>query len=150
MGLSRAHSVAEYARLVSDDPAEFKRLAKDLLISVTNFFRDPEASHVLSREVLPGLLRTKGPDEAVRIWVPACATGEEAYSLGIAISRGAGSCRGGVRRRAAAASFCHGRGRRRVGCGRRQGIYPESIGADVGAQAAGAIFQAGLTSTLTR
>ena len=58
-------------------------LFKELLIGVTNFFRDPAAWEQLKNEVLPALLAGRSPTQALRAWVPACATGEEAYSLGI-------------------------------------------------------------------
>ena len=58
-------------------------LFRDLLIGVTNFFRDPEAFAALAELVVPGLLEGKGASDTVRIWVPGCATGEEAYSLAI-------------------------------------------------------------------
>ncbi|WP_029527897.1 chemotaxis protein CheB, partial [Polaromonas glacialis] len=64
-------------------PEEVQPLLQDLLISVTNFFRDPAAFEALEREVLPGLLFDRSPDEPVRVWVAGCATGEEAYSVAI-------------------------------------------------------------------
>ena len=58
-------------------------LLQDLLIGVTNFFRDPQAFEALEREVIPKLFEGKGPDDTVRVWVPGCSTGEEAYSIAI-------------------------------------------------------------------
>jgi len=58
-------------------------LFQDLLIGVTNFFRDPDAFAALEREVIPKLFQDKGPEDTVRVWVPGCATGEEAYSIAI-------------------------------------------------------------------
>ncbi|MGX9965417.1 CheR family methyltransferase [Roseomonas sp. F4] len=54
---------------------------QDLLIGVTSFFRDPDAFAALAERVIPRLFEGRGADEAVRVWVPGCATGEEAYSL---------------------------------------------------------------------
>ena len=70
-----------YAALLRENPAETTALLKDLLISVTNFFRDKDAFEVIGREVLPVLLKTKTSGDQLRIWVAGCATGEEAYSL---------------------------------------------------------------------
>lgn len=85
MGLLAVPTVEEYADRLIADPAEVNLLYKDLLIGVTRFFRDPEAFERLGREVLPRLLSTRGRDDDFRVWVAACATGEEAYTLGIVI-----------------------------------------------------------------
>ena len=63
--------------------SELDALLQDLLIGVTNFFRDPPAFAALEREVIPQLFEGKGPDDTVRVWVPGCSTGEEAYSIAI-------------------------------------------------------------------
>lgn len=78
-------TVEEYAELLLKDPAEVNTLYKDLLIGVTRFFRDPEAFERLGRDTVPQLLATVGPDEEFRVWVAGCATGEEAYSVGMLI-----------------------------------------------------------------
>ncbi|PKL59707.1 MAG: SAM-dependent methyltransferase, partial [Methanomicrobiales archaeon HGW-Methanomicrobiales-4] len=62
-----------------------KILFRELLINVTSFFRDPEAFEALKKEVLPEMIKQKGEYEPFRVWVPGCATGEEAYSLAIII-----------------------------------------------------------------
>ena len=73
----------DYLRLLGTAPEEGKALFRDLLIGVTNFFRDPEAFEALEREVVPGLFAGKAPGSPVRVWVCGCATGEEAYSIAI-------------------------------------------------------------------
>jgi two-component system CheB/CheR fusion protein len=70
-----------YAEFIRENPDETQALLKDLLISVTNFFRDAEAFQYLDAEILPRLLKDKHAHDQVRIWVIGCATGEEAYSL---------------------------------------------------------------------
>ncbi|MBI5544072.1 MAG: protein-glutamate O-methyltransferase CheR, partial [Deltaproteobacteria bacterium] len=75
----------DYLRLLESDPREPEALVQDLLISVTSFFRDPEAFAYLAEHVLPRLLHDKGPEEPLRIWVPGCATGEEAYTLAMLV-----------------------------------------------------------------
>jgi len=83
MGLNYIEDPADYVRMVQEDEQEAARLFKDLLISVTNFYREPEAYRLLEREVIQKVVREKDDDEPIRVWVPGCATGEEAYSIGI-------------------------------------------------------------------
>jgi PAS domain S-box-containing protein len=78
-----AASAAEYLEILEQDPAEPQRLLKDLLIGVTQFFRDPETFDKLQGEILPRILRDRPGEGPVRIWVPGCASGEEAYSIAI-------------------------------------------------------------------
>ena len=73
--------LSAYRKLVADNPGETRSLLQDLLISVTNFFRDREAFEALERDIIPGLFARRGTGDPVRIWVAGCATGEEAYSL---------------------------------------------------------------------
>ena len=73
--------LAAYAAFLKESADEAKALLKDLLISVTNFFRDQEAFLALERDILPKLLKDKKAGDEVRVWVAGCATGEEAYSL---------------------------------------------------------------------
>jgi chemotaxis methyl-accepting protein methylase len=72
-----------YVTFIYENPDEIQALLKDLLISVTNFFRDGKAFEVIGNEVLPLLLKGKNSENQLRIWVAGCATGEEAYSLAI-------------------------------------------------------------------
>jgi two-component system CheB/CheR fusion protein len=76
-------SLEEYLATLQQDKTESSLLLRDLLISVTSFFRDPETFDVVEKIVLPRLFKGRSPDTAVRVWVPGCATGEEAYSLAI-------------------------------------------------------------------
>ena len=70
-----------YAAYLRTHPDEVQALLRDFLISVTQFFRDPEAFEALERDVVPALFEGKGPHDQVRVWVAGCATGEEAYSV---------------------------------------------------------------------
>ncbi|MEO6589115.1 MAG: CheR family methyltransferase, partial [Pyrinomonadaceae bacterium] len=74
-------NLPEYAVYLKENPDEIQALLRDLLISVTNFFRDKEAFLHLERDVLPRILTDKKSGDEIRIWVAGCATGEEAYSL---------------------------------------------------------------------
>jgi two-component system, chemotaxis family, CheB/CheR fusion protein len=75
----------EYLKLLEKNPAELQALFHDFLIHVTNFFREPETFAALARHVFPELLKDRGLDEPLRVWVPGCSTGEEVYSLAISL-----------------------------------------------------------------
>ncbi len=75
-----------YARYLKEHPAETGKLFKELLINVTNFFRDAEAFDAIKEQVLPKLMQDKPDDYVIRIWVAGCATGEEAYSIAILLA----------------------------------------------------------------
>ncbi|MGR9116623.1 MAG: CheR family methyltransferase [Gammaproteobacteria bacterium] len=83
MNIHRIDSVEEYVRLLQENPHEIDVLFKELLINVTHFFRDSEAYEVLAQKALPKLLEGKSDQQVLRIWVPGCSSGEEAYSIGI-------------------------------------------------------------------
>jgi PAS domain S-box-containing protein len=74
-------NLVTYAAFLQETPDEVNALLKDLLISVTNFFRDKKAFEALELEILPAILKNKTHEDQVRIWVAGCATGEEAYSI---------------------------------------------------------------------
>ena len=81
MGLCRIESLPAYRQRLRDDADELAALYRDLLIGVTAFFRDAEAFEVLAQRVIAPLVERCDQNTPVRVWVPACATGEEAYSL---------------------------------------------------------------------
>jgi two-component system CheB/CheR fusion protein len=83
MQVCRTPTIAAYLDHLRSTPGELAALQRDFLISVTAFFRDTEAFSALEKEVFPRLFVGKGHDVPVRMWVPGCATGEEAYSLAI-------------------------------------------------------------------
>src|SRR6185312_10516912 len=85
MALQRLSEVGQYIRLLRSEPAEVRSLYQDLLIHVTRFFREPESFHAMARDVFPAITQGRGPDRPIRVWVSGCATGEEAYSLAIAL-----------------------------------------------------------------
>jgi len=72
-----------YVERIRQDTVEVRNLFRDLLINVTNFFRDADAFNALKTSVIPHLFEDKGADQAIRVWVPGCSTGEEVYSLAI-------------------------------------------------------------------
>lgn len=83
LAMHHIEDLDEYAERLRRDPAELNALYRDLLIGVTRFFRDREAFDKLQREILPELIQRTPPEQEIRAWVVACATGEEAYSLAI-------------------------------------------------------------------
>jgi len=83
MQLVQINAAPEYIRLLRTDSREAQLLFRDLLSNVTQFFRDPESFEVLEREVIPKILDDSRHDDPVRVWVPGCARGEEAYSVAI-------------------------------------------------------------------
>ena len=85
MTLHQIERLADYVRLVQQDRDELRTLYKDMLITVTSFFRDPEAFDALKRTVFPRILERATRSKPMRVWVPACATGEEAYSLAMSL-----------------------------------------------------------------
>ena len=80
MALHKNATLNDYVNYMERFPDEIDLLFKDILISVTGFFRDPEAFNALKR-ILPHLVANKEPGDNIRIWVPGCATGEEAYTV---------------------------------------------------------------------
>lgn len=83
--LTRINNLDTYIKLLQDSPEEQKLLRQDLLISATRFFRDPEAWERMEKEILPEVLLNLKPQQQLRIWVAACATGEEAYTVAILV-----------------------------------------------------------------
>lgn len=85
MAANRLNNLVAYFDFCGKNPEELNKLSKDILISVTAFFRDRSSFEVLSK-ILAEIIAGKEPGDEIRIWVPACATGEEAYSIGILLS----------------------------------------------------------------
>ena len=80
---SQTTKLEDYVERLRTDPEEVGALFRDLLIGVTNFFRDPAAFRVLETVVIPRLFEDKAAEDEVRVWVTGCSTGEEAYSIAI-------------------------------------------------------------------
>ena len=85
MALHKLEKLEEYVRLLEQNPSEAEALYRELLINVTGFFRDPEMFQVFRQKVLPEMIGRLAPSVPVRIWVPGCASGEEAYSLAMVL-----------------------------------------------------------------
>ncbi len=85
MSLHQLTQLDDYVRLLQENPSEVEILAKEMLIGVTQFFRDPEAWRSFQKDVLPGLILSKPDDSVLRVWVVGCSTGEEAYTIAIVL-----------------------------------------------------------------
>ena len=85
LAILNSRDAGSYAVLLRSSPDERAALQRDLLIGVTSFFRDPKAFDALKALVFPAISRNRPPNATIRIWVPGCATGEEAYSILIAL-----------------------------------------------------------------
>ncbi|MES2710352.1 MAG: CheR family methyltransferase, partial [Pseudomonadota bacterium] len=83
MHVGRLPTVEDYVERLRHDPVEVAALFRDLLISVTSFFRDADAFASLAEQVIGKLFEGRGAEDSVRVWVPGCATGEEVYSIAI-------------------------------------------------------------------
>ncbi|QDT11592.1 CheR family methyltransferase [Stieleria marina] len=81
MTMLQLKDVGEYARLIETDREEMESLYRDLLVEVTQFFRDPDAFQVLRDEIVPKIVADSKGERELRVWVAGCATGEEAFSL---------------------------------------------------------------------
>src|SRR5665647_3688092 len=81
MLIHKIKTIIQYAELLGQSNDEVDLLYQDLLINVTGFFRDTDAFLLLKKSVLSRLLKSKTQGETLRIWVAACATGEEVYSI---------------------------------------------------------------------
>lgn len=85
MARQKLESADDYAKLVESSSDELALLYDDLLVGATGFFRDAELFEALERRVFPRLFEGRAPENPVRVWVPGCATGEEAYSIAICL-----------------------------------------------------------------
>ena len=85
LGISKAANLSDYADFLAGNDEELSALHDDILIRVTAFFRDPEAFVILAEQVVPKLVENMTAHRPIRVWVPACASGEEAYSIAMLI-----------------------------------------------------------------
>jgi len=77
--------ITDYARYLQTNPSEINALCQDMLINVTSFFRNPKTFEALKTIVFPALMKSRGKAGNIRIWTPGCSSGEETYSIAIAL-----------------------------------------------------------------
>jgi two-component system CheB/CheR fusion protein len=117
---------AAYLDILKDDPAEAELLAKDLLINVTSFFRDPEVFARLGDTIITDLIERNPGDQPIRIWIAGCSTGEEAYSLLMLFTEAIAAARRVIKLQVFASDVDID-----AVLVAREGLYPESIAAEV-------------------
>lgn len=126
MQITECEDLTEYLSHLRQHPEEVRGLLRDLLISVTNFFRDPEAFQELETEVVPRLFAEMKPGDQIRVWVAGCATGEEAYTHAMILSEFADN----LSQPPSLQIFGTDIDEEALAYGRR-GLYPNTIAADV-------------------
>ncbi|MGB7755377.1 MAG: CheR family methyltransferase, partial [Salinisphaera sp.] len=126
MGLLGAREPETYIERLQNDASERANLTQDFLISVTDFFRDTAAYAALRSQGLPALLKDRDVEDTIRVWVPGCATGEEAYSIAFALDEAIRET-GKEYNFIVFASDIDTRALEHA----RAGVYPESISADL-------------------
>ncbi len=136
MVLNKMETVGSYLKRLESDPSEVDALYRDLLISVTSFFRDQETFEYLKGDVIPDILNHRHGDLPIRVWVPGCATGEEAYSIAILLLESLQSSGGTP----PVQIFASDISKQAIQVA-RDGQYPENIAADVSAGAPAEIFR---------
>ena len=85
MLILKKEKMEDYLKYLQTNPGELSSLFQDILINVTGFFREPETFEALKHEIFPSILKNRSADDAIRVWVPGCSTGEEVYSLAICL-----------------------------------------------------------------
>jgi two-component system, chemotaxis family, CheB/CheR fusion protein len=126
MMLHKTKDLRDYLKYLRENPPEVKRLYHDILIHVTGFFRDPEAFEALKTKVFRKLLKNRPAGLQLRVWVPGCSTGEEAYSIAICLLECFGNGANSVDIQIFATDISETALEKA-----RAGIYTESIAADV-------------------
>jgi two-component system, chemotaxis family, CheB/CheR fusion protein len=118
-----------YINLLRADPDEIDLLAKDLLINITSFFRDPKVFDLLSETIIPELVTNQAADQPLRIWIAGCSTGEETYSLAMLFREQITAARRNLKLQVFASDVDPDAVNRA-----RDGLYPAAIEAEVSAE----------------
>ena len=85
MVVHKIDKLKDYVKFIQTNPAEIKTLYQDMLINVTSFFRNPKVFEALKTQVFPTISKNRGAEMAIRVWTPGCSSGEETYSVAIAL-----------------------------------------------------------------
>jgi two-component system CheB/CheR fusion protein len=115
-----------YIHVLKGDTQEFDRLAADLLINVTSFFRDPTVFDFLAEKIIPDLVRSHSVDQPLRLWIAGCSTGEETYSLAMLFREEITAAKREIKLQIFASDVDAD-----AVATAREGLYPETIAADV-------------------
>jgi two-component system CheB/CheR fusion protein len=128
MAAIKTDDMARYLEMLCSDTNELNLLAKDLLINVTSFFRDPKVFDFLAEKIIPDMVRGHASDHPLRIWIAGCSTGQETYSLAMLFHEQITAAKRNVKLQVFASDVDPDA----VACA-REGLYPGTIEADVSA-----------------
>lgn len=137
LALHQIETIDEYVKYLQQTPAEVEALFRDMLIGVTNFFRDTEAFKSLEEQAIPKLFAGKSADGLIRVWTPGCSTGEEPYSIAILLAERLEA----LKQNCKVQIFATDIDSQSVATA-RAGIYPSSIAADVSPERLSRFFTA--------
>ena len=137
MAVHQINAMDEYVKYLQQTPAEVEALFRDLLIGVTNFFRDPAAFLALETQVIPKLFDGKNAGATLRVWSTGCSTGEEAYSLAILLQERMETLKQTYQVQVFATDIDS-----RAIATARAGLYPASIAADLSPERLARFFTA--------
>ncbi|MDY7540695.1 chemotaxis protein CheB [Undibacterium sp. 5I1] len=126
MAVHQINDIDSYVKYLQKTPPEAVALFRDLLIGVTNFFRDPDVFEVLEHEIIPRLFADKPPGAVIRVWSTGCSTGEEAYSIAILLQERIEK----LKQNYSVQVFATDIDSRAIAIA-RAGLYPISIAADI-------------------
>ena len=127
MSLHQCRNLEDYVRRLKDDPEEVIALGRDLTIHVTGFFRDPDAWQVLEEKVIAPLVASCNGERSIRVWVPGCSTGEEAYTIAMLLADHAERANRTIDIKIFATDVAEP-----ILATARAGVYPASIASDIG------------------
>ena len=137
LAVHQIETIDGYVQFLQQTPTEVKALFRDLLIGVTNFFRDPEAFQALEEQVIPKLFASKPAGSVVRVWSPGCSTGEEAYSIAILLQERLEALKQSYTVQVFATDIDS-----QAIAAARVGLYPASIAADISPERLARFFTA--------
>jgi two-component system CheB/CheR fusion protein len=137
MAVQQIETMDGYVKYLQQTPAEVEALFRDLLIGVTNFFRDPETFQALEEQVIPRLFAGKPAGAVIRVWSPGCSTGEEAYSIAILLAE----CQEAMKQSFKVQVFATDIDRQAIATA-RAGLYPASIAANISPERLARFFAA--------
>jgi two-component system CheB/CheR fusion protein len=126
MAIHQIETMDGYVKVLQQTPIEVEALFRDLLIGVTSFFRDSEAFEALEEQVIPKLFANKPAGTVIRVWVPGCSTGEEAYSIAILLQEHLEVLKQNLKVQVFATDIDN-----RSIAAARMGLYPASIAEDI-------------------
>ena len=129
MAAIESDDIERYLELLQSDSGELNHLAKDLLINITSFFRDPKVFDLLAETIVPELVHNQDPGQPLRIWIAGCSTGEETYSLAMLFQEQISAAQRNIKLQVFASDVDPDAVNRA-----REGVYPETIEAEISAE----------------